>query len=70
MGQTQDLWVSVASHEFKPEQRVLLKENHNQWGGPFQIVKLKPHNTVEIKPTQNTQKIKNKTSYEIYNFDS
>ncbi len=38
-----------ASHELKPEQWVLLKDNQNQWGGPFQIVKLKPHNTVEIK---------------------
>ncbi len=37
-----------ASHEFKPEQWVLMKDNRNQWGGPFQIVKLKPHNTVEI----------------------
>jgi hypothetical protein len=49
-----------ASHEFKPEQWVLLKENQNQWGGPFQIVKLKLHNTVEIKPTQKNQKIKKK----------
>jgi hypothetical protein len=38
-----------ASHEFKTEQLVLLKDNQNQWGGPFQIVKLKPHNTVKIK---------------------
>ncbi len=38
-----------ASHEFKPEQWVLLKDNQNQGGGPFQIVKLKPHNTVKIK---------------------
>jgi hypothetical protein len=38
-----------ASYEFKPEQWVLLKDNQNQWGGPFQIVKLKLHNTVEIK---------------------
>ena len=38
-----------ASHEFKPEQWVLMKDNRNQWGGPFQIVKIKPHNTVEIK---------------------
>jgi hypothetical protein len=38
-----------ASHEFRPEQWVLLKDNRNQWGGPFQIVKLKLHNTVEIK---------------------
>jgi hypothetical protein len=45
-----------ASHEFKPEQWVLL--NQNQWGGPFQIVKLKQHNPVEIKPTQKKQKNK------------
>jgi hypothetical protein len=38
-----------ASHEFKPEQWVLMKDNQNQWGSHFQIVKIKPHNTVEIK---------------------
>ncbi len=26
-----------------------MKDNRNQWGGSFQIVKIKPHNTVEIK---------------------
>ena len=45
-----------ASHEFKPEQWVLMKDNRNQWGGPFQIVKIKPHNTVEIKTGFKNQK--------------
>jgi hypothetical protein len=39
----------LAAHEFKPEQWVLMKNNQNQLEGPFQIVKLKPHNTVEMK---------------------
>jgi hypothetical protein len=30
----------LAAHHFKPEQWVLLKNNQNQFKGPFQIVKI------------------------------
>ena len=43
-----------AAHEFKPEQWVLMKNNRNKFEGPFQIVKIKPHNTVEIKTDTKT----------------
>jgi hypothetical protein len=39
----------LAAHEFRPEQWVLMKNNRNQWDKPFQIVKLKAHNTIKIK---------------------
>jgi hypothetical protein len=43
-----------AAHEFKPEQWVLMKNYRNQWEGPFQIIKLKPHNMVKIKTALKT----------------
>jgi hypothetical protein len=59
-----------ASHEFKPEQWVLLKDNRNQWGGPLKIVKLKPHNTVDIKTGLKTNILVHIKNLKPYHGDS
>jgi len=41
-----------AAHEYQRDQWVLMQNYWHQFEGPFQIVKIKPHKTVEIKMHQ------------------
>ncbi len=63
-----------AAHEYQRDQWVLMKNNWNQFEGPFQIVKIKPHNTVEIKMHEKTNifaHVKNLKPYHlIYKFSN
>jgi len=44
-------FMSISQHLMNSNQNsgFFLKDNQNQWGSPFQIVKIKLHNTVKIK---------------------